>query len=471
MLSKIEEYLQKERGRHLEELKEFVGIPSISSSTAHRPDMKRAAEWLAAAMRKAGLEHVEVMQTDGHPVVYGDWLHAPGKPTALVYGHYDVQPPDPVDQWETPPFEPVIRDNKLYGRGATDDKAQLYVHVKTAEAFLQAGGGLPVNLKFCIEGEEEIGSPHLQPFLEAHREKMRADLIAISDGPMHSEDQPSICCGLRGMCALELTVRGAKTDLHSGLYGGGVANPATALVQLLSTMHDREGRVTVAGFYDKVHELPDAEKESLGRLTFDEDRLSRELGVPGLFGEKGYSFLERTSVRPTLEINGIYGGYQGEDIKTIIPSSATAKISCRLVDDQDPEEIMRRIQEHIAAHRPEGVTVEIKPMHGGKPYVISPGHPYIRAAESAYREGFGKPPVFIRSGGSIPIVQVFSGLLDAPVIMMDLGLPDENLHAPNEHFHLENFDRGVRTLCRFWQEISRQGFRQNRMCGDNGLPS
>ncbi|XEC97369.1 dipeptidase [Paenibacillus tarimensis] len=455
MMSEIEDYLQKERSQHLEELKEFVRIPSISSSSQHKTDTRKAADWLADSMRRAGLEHVEVMETEGFPVVYADWLHAPGKPTALVYGHYDVQPADPVELWQYPPFDPEIRDNKLYGRGATDDKAQLYTHVKTVEAFLKTIGKLPVNLKFCFEGEEEIASPNLSPFLEAHADKLKSDLIVISDGPMYDKDQPSICCGLRGLCALELKVYGAKSDLHSGLYGGGVANPVTALVQLLASMRDHDGKVLIKGFYDQVHDLSDAEQESIHKLSFDEEKLSRELGVPELFGEKGYSYFERTSVRPTLEINGIYGGYQGEDIKTIVPSSAVAKISCRLVDDQDPNEIMQAIKNHIKENQPQGVTIEVQPLHGGKPYVISPEHPLMRIAEKAFQKGFGKKPVFVRSGGSIPIVEVFSSLINAPVIMMDFGLPGENMHAPNEHFHLENFDKGIATLCSFWEELGK----------------
>jgi acetylornithine deacetylase/succinyl-diaminopimelate desuccinylase-like protein len=455
ILEEVKVYLQQERPRHIEELLDFVSIPSISSSTKHKTHMKEAAEWLKEKMESAGLEHVEIMETQGHPVIYGDWLHAPDKPTALVYGHYDVQSAEPLDLWNHPPFDPEIVDNKLYGRGATDDKGQLYIHIKTVEALLQIHNKLPVNIKFCIEGEEEVASPNLQLFIEAHLDKLKSDLIVISDGPMHDKDQPSICSGLRGLCALEIEVKGANTDLHSGLYGGGIANPAFSLVQLLATMHDQQGKIAVNGFYDDVNPLAEAERNEMRALKFDEDKLCEELGLEDLYGEQGYTFIERTSVRPTLEINGIYGGYQGEDIKTIVPSTATAKISCRLVDRQNPETILKLIKEHIRTNSPKGVQVEVRPLHGGKPYVISPEHPYMLSAKLAFEHGFGKPPVFIRSGGSIPIVEAFAALLKAPVIMMDFGLPGENLHAPNEHFHLVNFDKGIATVCAFLNEIGK----------------
>ncbi|ULL18310.1 dipeptidase [Paenibacillus sp. H1-7] len=451
----LQTYLTNQRERHLAELIDFVRIPSISASTEHKPDMIRAAEWLADALRKACLENVEVLPTAGHPVVYGDWLHAPGQPTALIYGHYDVQPADPLEQWNTPPFEPVIQDGKLYGRGATDDKAQLYTHVKTVEAYLQTVGKLPVNVKFCIEGEEEIASPSLPAFLQAQAERLKADAIVISDGPMHDEGVPSICYGLRGLCGFQIDIQGAKNDLHSGLYGGGVANPAIALVDLLASMRDADGHITIDGFYDGVNELSEAERAAFRELQFDDAKQARELKVPELTGERGFSFLERTTARPTLEINGIYGGYQGEGLKPIVPSAASAKISCRLVDNQDPDQIMKRIEGHIEKHKPAGVTIKVQQTHRGKPFYISPEHPYIRAAARSYEAGFGKNPVYIRSGGSIPIVEVFSRVLGAPVVMMDFGLPGENMHAPNEHFHLENFDKGIATLCYYWQELRR----------------
>lgn len=451
----LQTYLANERERHLAELMDFIRIPSVSASTEHKPDMIKAAEWLAEALRRAGLENVEVLPTAGHPVVYGDWLHAPGQPTALIYGHYDVQPADPLEQWNTPPFEPVIRDGKLYGRGATDDKAQMFTHVKTVEAYLRTQGKLPVNVKFCIEGEEEIASPSLPAFLQEQAERLKADAIVISDGPMHDEGVPSICYGLRGLCGFQIDIQGAKNDLHSGLYGGGVANPAIALVELLASMRDADGHIAIEGFYDGVNELSESEREAFRELTLDDAKTAKELAVPELTGERGFSFLERTTARPTLEINGIYGGYQGEGLKPIVPSAASAKLSCRLVDHQDPDRIMKLIEAHIGKHKPAGVTIRVQQTHRGKPFYISPDHPYIQAAARAYEAGFGAKPVFIRSGGSIPIVEVFSRVVGAPVVMMDFGLPSENMHAPNEHFHLDNFDKGIATLCRYWQEIHR----------------
>lgn len=454
MPHELHHYLAQERGRHLEELKEFIRIPSVSASSLHKNDMRLAAVWLADRLTHAGLEHVQILETEGNPVVYGDWLHAPGKPTALIYGHYDVQPADPLEQWDTPPFEPVVRDGKLFGRGATDDKAQLYTQVAAVEAYLKVNGTLPVNVKFCIEGEEEIASPHLPAFLTGHAELLKADLIAISDGPMVGKDHPSICYGLRGLCGFELEVTGPKSDLHSGLYGGGVANPATALVKLLASMKDEQDLITIEGFYEGVHSMGEAEHQAFREIPFDEEATRLELRVQELAGETGYSYLERTSARPTLEINGIYGGYQGEGLKPIVPSAAGAKLSCRLVDDQDPDEIYAKVKKHVESHTPPGVTITMKQSHRGKPFYISPQHPYIQAAATAYEAGFGKKPVYIRSGGSIPVIEVFARVLNAPVVMLDFGLPEENMHAPNEYFQLENFDRGTATLLRFWQEVA-----------------
>ncbi len=457
MTQDVTRYLEEHHERHVEELKDFIRIPSVSASSAHKEDMRKAARWLADRLMEAGLEHVQVLETEGHPVVYGDWLHNPGQPTALIYGHYDVQPADPVDQWETDPFEPVLKNGRLYGRGATDDKAQLYTQVKTVEAFLKTKGTLPVNVKFCIEGEEEIASPHLAPFLEAHAELLQADLIAISDGPMISEETPSICYGLRGICGLELEVQGPKSDLHSGLFGGGVANPATALIKLLASMKDEQDRILIEGFYDGVIPMDEAAHQAFREIPFDEEKTRVELNVQELAGETGYTFLERTSARPTLEINGLYGGYQGEGLKPIVPSGAGAKISCRLVDNQDPDDIYRKIERHVKAHTPAGVTVTMKQTHRGKPFYIPVNHPYIQAASVSYEEGFGKKPVYIRSGGSIPIIEVFSKVLGAPVVMLDFGLPEEGMHAPNEYFQLENFSKGTSTLCRFWVEVGQLG--------------
>jgi acetylornithine deacetylase/succinyl-diaminopimelate desuccinylase-like protein len=453
-VERVLSYLTEHRSNHLEELKQLLRIPSVSAVSEHAADVRRAAEWVAESLRRAGMENVQVMPTSGHPVVVADWLHAPGRPTAVIYGHYDVQPPDPLELWDSPPFEPTIRDGKLYARGATDDKAQFFLHIKTVEAYLRTHGSLPVNVKFCLEGEEEIASPSLERFLLEQRERLRADMIVISDGNIHDRGVPSICVGLRGMCALELEVRGANRDLHSGLYGGGVANPIAALARLIASFHHADGRVAVDGFYDKVEPIDDALKASYRQLEIPEAERAAELGVPAMFGEEGYSFLERTTARPTLELNGIGGGYQGEGIKTVLPSRAFAKISCRLVDRQDPDEIMELIERHIRRHTPPGVTVSVRRRDRGRPLAFSPDHPYIRAAARATEAAYGKPPVYVRSGGSIPIVETMSRLLSAPVVMLDFGLPGENLHAPNEHFHLEQWDKGGAVLAGFWKELA-----------------
>lgn len=452
-VQEVHTYLKHRREEHLEQLRQLLRIPSVSSDSSRKHEVMRAAEWLAEALRQAGLDNVRLLETSGNPIVYGDWLHAPGKPTALIYGHYDVQPEDPLELWDTPPFEPTIRDGKLYARGATDDKAQLFLHIKTIEAYLQTIGELPINVKFCLEGEEEIASPSLPSFLETHSDMLSTDMIVISDGPMYDEETPSICVGLRGLCGFEIEVSGPKSDLHSGLYGGAVANPITALAGLLASMRNADGSVAVAGFYDHVDPIPEAVRSAYRNLPIDESRIKQQLGVSSLFGEQGYSYLERTTARPTLEINGIQGGFQGEGTKTIIPSSARAKLTCRLVDRQDPEHIMDVIETHVRSHTPPGVEVKMTRMDRGKPFVISPDHPYIQTAAKAYASGFGKRPVFIRSGGSIPIVEAFNRVLQAPVIMMDFGLPGENMHAPNEHFHLTQWDKGGATLIHYWHEL------------------
>jgi acetylornithine deacetylase/succinyl-diaminopimelate desuccinylase-like protein len=401
------------------------------------------------------MENVEIMPTKRHPVVYGEWLKAEGKPTALIYGHYDVQPVDPLELWDTPPFEPEIRDGKIYARGATDDKGQIFMHIKALETILHMNGELPLNVKFCIEGEEEIGSPNLDEFVEQHQDLLAADVLVVSDNPMIEEGKPTVCYGLRGLCGLQIDVKGTKGDLHSGLYGGAVQNPIHALAELLASMHDQDGKITVDGFYDKVLPLKEEEKKEYEALNYDEEQMRRQLGAPELFGEKGYSVLEQTWVRPTLEVNGIYGGFQGEGIKTVIPSEAHAKITCRLVPDQDPAEIADLIRKHIDTHTPPGVTVSTTLFDQGKPFVTPFDHPAIQAAGRALEKAYGVPAAFIRMGGSIPVVETFSQLLDLPVVMLGFGLPDENLHAPNEHFHLENFDKGLETLCDYWFELKK----------------
>ncbi|WP_274650819.1 dipeptidase [Paenibacillus humicola] len=444
-----EAYFQTNRERHLDELKEWLSIPSISALSAHKEDVNRAAQWAADRLAEAGLEHVKVHTTGKHPIVYADYLHAPGKPTVLIYGHYDVQPVDPLNLWTTPPFEPDIRDAKLYARGATDDKGQLFLHIKAVEAILKQEGGLPVNVKFCIEGEEEISSPSLPPFLNENRELLAADAVLISDTSLMEPGKPAISTGLRGLCSLEVSVTGANTDLHSGTYGGGVPNALHALVALLATLHDERGRVSVEGFYEGVPELSPLMREEFAKQKLDENRLRESLGLESLYGEEGFSFVERVGARPTLELNGVYGGFQGEGTKTVIPKEAHAKITCRLVGDQDPQDILDKIKRHLQRHIQPGAQLHIQEGEKARAFNADPSDRIFQLAADAYEQVYGTRALFTKDGGSIPIVAAFSRVLSAPVVMMGFGLPNENLHAPNEHFHLENFDKGLRTLVAF----------------------
>jgi len=453
----LKSYFAKHRSEHLMQLQEFLSIPSISALSEHKPDIQEAAQWLADELKLLGIERVALLPTKGNPVVYGEWLHAPGKPTVLIYGHYDVQPVDPLHLWESPPFEPSIREEKIYARGATDDKGQVFMHLKAIEAFMRNEGKLPVNVKFCFEGEEEIGSPNLDDFVEQHKELLAADMLVISDTTMLGKGKPAICYGLRGLCGLQINLKGPKGDLHSGLYGGAVQNPIHALAELLASMHDETGKVTVNGFYDQVVPLSKEERDAFSDLGQTDEDLQKELGVPTLFGEQGYTALERSWARPTLEVNGIWGGFQGEGTKTIIPSEAYAKITCRLVPDQEPEQILDLIEKHVHSHLPAGVTAKVIRFDKGKPFVTPFDDEAIQAAARAYEQAYGVAPAFTRMGGSIPIVETFGRLLDLPVVMMGFGLPEENFHAPNEHFHLENFDTGLLTISYFLQEIEKLG--------------
>lgn len=451
---KIDQYFKDHRTDHLEELKAFLRIPSISSLTEHKGDVRKAAEWLKEAMEKAGLENAEVFETDGHPVVYADWLHAEGKPTVLVYGHYDVQPVDPLNLWETPPFDPHVRDNKLYARGASDDKGQTFMHVKAVEALLKLEGELPVNIKFIVEGEEEIGSPTLPKYVEQNQEQLKADLIVISDTGMQGPGRPAVCYGLRGLAGIQIDVQGPKGDLHSGLYGGAVQNPLHAIVEILQSFRDKEGVIQVDGFYDDVLEVSDAERAEFAALEFDLEKEKQELGITEDFGEKGYSFVERTWIRPTLEINGITGGFSGEGIKTVLPAQASAKITCRLVPNQDPDDIVAKLRAHVEANKPAGVTVTISDFDKGQPFLTPYDHPAIQAAGRSYERVYNVKTAFTRMGGSVPIVAVFDQVLGLPVVLMGFGLSSENFHAPNEHFHLENFDKGLRVISDYLYEAA-----------------
>lgn len=454
MSESFEQHLRTHRQEHLDQLKDFLKIPSISALSENKNDIVNAAEWLRKELTRIGLEHVKVMETKGHPVVYGDWLHAEGRPTVLIYGHYDVQPVDPLNLWETPPFEPDVRDDKIYARGASDDKGQVFMHIKALEAIFQTEGKLPLNVKVIFEGEEEIGSPNLPLFLVEHKEMLQADVLVISDTDMLDKGKPSICYGLRGLTGLQIDLKGANTDLHSGSFGGGVQNPAHALVEILASFHDKEGRILVEGFYDRVAAISEGEKKAIQEIASDEEKIRQELEVTELFGEPGYNFYERTSYRPTLEINGMYSGFQGEGIKTVLPNEATAKITCRLVPDQNPAEIYDLLVKHIEKNKPKGVTVKITPFDQGSPFITPFDHPAIQSAGRASEKVYGAKVAYTRSGGSIPIVADFNQTLNIPVVLLGFALASENFHAPNEHFHLENFYKGMETLCNYWYDLA-----------------
>lgn len=442
-VSAAAEYLSARRSTSLEELLEFLRIPSISSLPEHETDVQRAAAWAGQRLRTAGLEHVEILPTGGHPVVYGDWLHAPGRPTVLIYGHLDVQPADPLELWSSPPFEPQIRDGRVYGRGASDMKANLLVSVLGVEAVLRSQGTLPLNVKFLLEGEEEIGSPQLPVFVAANRERLACDLALSADGLQWSEDQPQLLTGLKGACGVQIDVRGANSDLHSGLHGGSVANAIYALVGLLHSMRTPDGEVRVEGFHDDVRPLSKAERATIAEVPFDEERYRDAVGVTELVGEPGYSHLERSWARPTLDANGVWGGFEGEGVKTIVPGQAHAKISCRLVPDQDPDRILQALSAHVAKHAPAGVTVEVRPASvRAKPYRMPPDHWANRVAGAVLTELYGTQPYLTRSGGSIPVCETFLSCLGAYTVIFGLGLEDENIHAPDEFFRLSSFERG-----------------------------
>src|SRR5689334_20575320 len=454
-MNEVVDYINVHRDRYVEELKQYLAIPSISALPEHAADTRRAAEWTADALRNAGLQNVRLMDTPGNPIVYGDWLGAPGKPTILFYGHYDVQPVDPVNLWTSPPFEATVRDGEIYARGAADDKGQVFMHIKAVEAFMKQAGSLPVNIKFFIEGEEEVGSVHLDQFVRDHKQELAADVVVISDSPMFDRGVPSICYGLRGLAYFQVDVRGTKSDLHSGSFGGAVANPNMVLAQILSQMKDRSGRIKIPGFYDDVRDLTPEERDQWKRLPFNERRYAKELGAPKLFGETGYSTLERVWARPTFEVNGMLGGFTGEGAKTVIPAVAMAKVSMRLVPNQDPDKIAGLFEAHVRKVAPKSVEVKVTRMHGGHPWITSYDNPYVQAASRAIEQGFGKPPVFCREGGSIPVVFTFQEILGLPSVLFGVGLPDENAHAPNEKLDLANFHGGIIASAFLYDEVAR----------------
>jgi acetylornithine deacetylase/succinyl-diaminopimelate desuccinylase-like protein len=443
-------FIHQQKDRYIAELVEFLKIPSVSSDSRRQEDMERCARFVAELMRKAGLKRAEVFKTPGHPVVYGEWCEAPGRPTILVYGHYDVQPVDPVDLWTSGPFDPTIREGQMYARGSADDKGQVYIHFAAVEAHLRQNGRLPVNVKFLIEGEEEVGSPHLDRFVSDRKEMLRSDVVLISDTAMFQRGLPSICYGLRGLAYYQIDLRGSHTDLHSGSFGGAVANPAFVLAQLLASLKDRNGKVTIPGFYKDVKPLSARERKEFKRLPFSEVKYARELGAPALSGEKGYSALERAWARPTFEVNGLLAGFTGEGAKTVIPAVAMAKVSMRLVPEQEPGKIGKLFERHLKKICPKSVQLQVTRMHGGQPWMAELDHPAIRAAAKAFEKGFGKRPVFTREGGSIPVVATFAQVLKVPSVLMGIGVPDENAHAPNEKLDLGNFHGGILSSAHFF---------------------
>jgi acetylornithine deacetylase/succinyl-diaminopimelate desuccinylase-like protein len=430
----------------------FVRIPSVSTDPAHREDIDAAASWVAAHVRAAGPFRVEIIPTEGHPVVYAEWLGAPGRPTLLVYGHYDVQPPDPLEAWDSPPFVPEIRDERIYGRGVSDDKGPMVVPIKVAEAYFATEGALPLNLKMMFEGEEEVGSPNLRGFIEEHREMLTAEYAVSADGAMWRPDMPSITTGSRGLAALTLVVRGPTKDLHSGRHGGAVANPLHALGALIASLHNSDGSVAVDGFYDRVRSYSAEERARFKALPFDDASYQREVGAPALFGEEGYTTLERQWIRPTVEVNGMGGGYQGDGGKTVIPSTAFAKISCRLVPDQVPDEILDLVERHIEAHIPIGVEVTMSRQRGSAPaYVISADHPGLRVAQNVLREVDGADPAIVLIGGTLPVSDIFSRVLGIDTVFFSFSTADEDFHAPNEFFRLARLRAGLDAWAAFWR--------------------
>jgi acetylornithine deacetylase/succinyl-diaminopimelate desuccinylase-like protein len=447
-------YVDGNRQRFVDELIEWVRVPSVSSDPSRAGDVVRSAEFLAAHLRGLGAGKVEVWPTEGHPSVFAEWMNAPGKPTLLVYGHHDVQPVDPLGEWVTPPFEPSVRDGRLWGRGVVDDKGQVYIHVKAIESFVRTHGKLPINLRLIVEGEEEVGSAHLDGILRGHAKDLESDFVCVSDTAMFGRGIPSLCVGLRGLSYVEVHVEGPALDLHSGSFGGGVMNPVNALAKMIAALHDPSGRVTVPGFYDTVVPLTAKERAEIAALPFDEAEWLRSTGSPAVWGEAGYSTLERVWARPTLDCCGISGGFEGEGAKTIVPARAMAKVSCRLVPNQEPDDIVRKLTAYLEDLAPDGVRVRVKNLHGGRPYLAPTDHPVYEVAKRAFTRAFGKPTVFMREGGSIPFVRTIADATGKPCLLMGFGQPDENAHAPNEWLSLENFHLGIKSAAYLYEEIA-----------------
>jgi acetylornithine deacetylase/succinyl-diaminopimelate desuccinylase-like protein len=447
-------YLAQTRDARLESYKSFLRIPSISALPQHADDCRAAADWLVDALTEAGLEHAEAIETGAHPVVYADWLHAADGPTVLAYGHYDVQPVDPLDEWSSPPFEPVVVGERILARGAADDKGQVHAHMMAAGAMLATEGRLPVNVKYVFEGDEESSSDHLAEWLTAQRERLAADVAVISDTGFFQGNLPAITISLRGIMYAQIDVVGTAADLHSGTYGGVVQNPANALAQIIAALKGPDGRVRIPGFYDDVVALTDADRAALAAMPFDEAEYQHLLGLPTLVGEVGYTTLERRGARPTLDVNGLWGGFTGEATKTIIPASAHAKVSCRLVVDQDPDRIFEAFEEYVAEITPPGVTVTVEKLGAGRPSLTPMDHPATQAAARALEATFGRAPVYKRNGGSIPACASFNSILGLPVVLLGFTPPDDNAHAPNEWMDLNNYETSIRTIARMWNELA-----------------
>ena len=453
-LADLEAHLDATAEARLADYLDFLRIPSVSTLPEHAPDMRRAAEFVAERMRRAGLEHVEICETNGHPVVYGDWLNATGAPTVLTYAHYDVQPADPLDLWVVPPFEPRVANGRVYARGSSDDKAQVHLQVAAADAWLKVRGGVPVNVKFIFEGEEESGSENLDRWIGENRERLACDVVVISDGDFFDGNLPAVTIGLRGIMYGQLDVTGPTVDLHSGSFGGTVTNPANALASIVAGLHAPDGRVDVPGFYDDVVPLTDRDRAEFARMPFDEETYRDSIGVPALAGEKGYTTLERRGARPTLDVNGLWGGFLGEGSKTIIPAHAHAKISCRLVPNQDPDRIFRAVRDRILALAPRGVRVAFTLINGAPAILVPADHPASKAAADCLEQVFGTPPVYPREGGSVPVVATFASVLGAPSVLLSFAPPDSQAHAPNESMRLDNYEGGIRTTIRFWAALA-----------------
>lgn len=448
-------YINNNKERYINELKDYLSIQSISTLPAHKDDMQKCANYVANQLKNSGMNNVQIFQTEKHPLVYGEWLGAPGKPTVLIYGHYDVQPVDPINLWKTPPFEATIIGDQIYARGANDNKGQNLVHMKSVEAYFKTEGKLPVNVKFLIEGEEEIGSESLGKFLRTQQKLLKCDSVLISDTSLYADGIPTISYGLRGLCYMEVEITGPNRDLHSGSFGGSVANPINELAKIISKLVDDNGRITIPGFYKDVQKMSKKERELIKNLKFSDKAYSKELDVKELKGEKGYNTLERLWGRPTLDCNGIVGGFTEEGAKTVLPSKATAKISMRLVPDQDHTKIAKLFEKYVKSLAPKSVKIKVKNLHGGYPVVVSLDDKSIRAASAATSKAFGKKTVFTREGGSIPIVVDFQKQLNAPVVLMGLGLDTDDIHSPNEHFSLKNFERGILSSAYFFNEFGK----------------